>query len=286
VAARTYRLTQQGQITDRYTKAIEQLGADTLDVRLGGVYALERIAVDSKRDHPTVVEVLSAFVRVRTDPAHVEKPTLAEVIASVLTASEQQRHDPLAAAADAKPKPAADIQAALTVLARLPRRQGVSRGDLTGASVAGAILIEAYLPDAELDAINLSDATCGVVNLSGAYLRGADLSRSWLGFSDLSNAQLDRAILSGTRLLYANLSGAQFGSADLSTARLNNADLSRAYLGGANMSGTRLGGADLSRATGLSQDQINEAIGDERTKLPPGYLRRPDTWTGIDTGTF
>lgn len=56
----TYRLTQQGQLTDRYTKAIAQLGDDKLDIRLGGIYALERIAVDSKRDHPTIVEVLSA----------------------------------------------------------------------------------------------------------------------------------------------------------------------------------------------------------------------------------
>jgi hypothetical protein len=60
IATRTYWLTQQGQITDRYTKAIEQLGSDKLDVRLGGIYALERIATDSQRDHPTVVEVLSA----------------------------------------------------------------------------------------------------------------------------------------------------------------------------------------------------------------------------------
>ena len=43
IATRTYRLTQQGQITDRYTRAIEQLGSDKLDVRLGGIYALERI---------------------------------------------------------------------------------------------------------------------------------------------------------------------------------------------------------------------------------------------------
>jgi hypothetical protein len=42
VTVRTYRLTQQGQITDRYTKAIEQLGAEKLEVRLGGIYALGR----------------------------------------------------------------------------------------------------------------------------------------------------------------------------------------------------------------------------------------------------
>jgi hypothetical protein len=57
------QVAEQGQLTERYTKAIEQLGSDKLDVRLGGIYALERIAADSERDHPTVVEVLSAFVR-------------------------------------------------------------------------------------------------------------------------------------------------------------------------------------------------------------------------------
>ena len=50
-------------MTDRYTKAIEQLGSDKLDVRIGGIYALERIARDSARDHPAVMEVLTTFIR-------------------------------------------------------------------------------------------------------------------------------------------------------------------------------------------------------------------------------
>ncbi len=56
LARRTYELTEQGQATDRYIKAIEQLGSDKLDVRIGGIYALERVARDSARDHPTVME--------------------------------------------------------------------------------------------------------------------------------------------------------------------------------------------------------------------------------------
>jgi hypothetical protein len=47
ITARTFEVTEQGQITERYSKAIEQLGADKLDVRLGAIYALERIATDS-----------------------------------------------------------------------------------------------------------------------------------------------------------------------------------------------------------------------------------------------
>ena len=56
-------LSREGQVTDRYTKAIEQLGSDELDVPIGGIYALERVARDSARDHPTAMEVLTAFIR-------------------------------------------------------------------------------------------------------------------------------------------------------------------------------------------------------------------------------
>ena len=60
---RAVELTEQGQVTDRYSKAIEQLGSVGLDVRIGGIYALERVARDSAKDHPTVMEVLTAFIR-------------------------------------------------------------------------------------------------------------------------------------------------------------------------------------------------------------------------------
>jgi hypothetical protein len=56
-------------VTDRYTKAIEQFGSDKLDVRVGGTYALERIAHDSARDHPTVMEVCSLRSYVSAHPS-------------------------------------------------------------------------------------------------------------------------------------------------------------------------------------------------------------------------
>ena len=57
--ARNFILSREGQVTDRYTKAIEQLGSNELDVRIGGIYALERVARDSAKDHPTIMEVLA-----------------------------------------------------------------------------------------------------------------------------------------------------------------------------------------------------------------------------------
>ena len=69
--ARNFTLSREGQVTDRYTKAVEQLGSDKIDVRIGGIYALERIARDSARDHPTAMEVLTAFIR---DHSHEQWP--------------------------------------------------------------------------------------------------------------------------------------------------------------------------------------------------------------------
>jgi hypothetical protein len=60
---RQLRIAREGQITERFTRAIDQLGHDHLDVRLGGIYALERIARDSPADRATIGEVLTAFVR-------------------------------------------------------------------------------------------------------------------------------------------------------------------------------------------------------------------------------
>jgi hypothetical protein len=64
--SRNFALSRQGQVTDRYTRAVEQLGSYRIEVRIGGIYALERIARDSKRDHPAVMEVLAAFARVHS----------------------------------------------------------------------------------------------------------------------------------------------------------------------------------------------------------------------------
>ena len=87
-------LSEQGQLTDRFSKAVEQLGTkDSLEVRLGGIYALERIARDSARDQPTIMEVLSAYIR-----EHAPRQMCTSTASST--------------------PPTTDVQAILTVIAR------------------------------------------------------------------------------------------------------------------------------------------------------------------------
>src|SRR5829696_7290864 len=66
---RTLQINREGQITERFTRAIDQLGKtddegnELFEIRLGGIYALERIARESEEDHWPIMEALTAYVR-------------------------------------------------------------------------------------------------------------------------------------------------------------------------------------------------------------------------------
>ncbi|MEL6219541.1 MAG: hypothetical protein AAFR79_13915, partial [Pseudomonadota bacterium] len=50
-AAAQAKTAQRGHITDRFSKAIEQLGSDQMATRLGAIYALEQVARDEVTYH-------------------------------------------------------------------------------------------------------------------------------------------------------------------------------------------------------------------------------------------
>lgn len=67
VSVENLRATQEKQIAERFSKAVEMLGhEENVHIRLGGIYALERIAMDSRKDHYPVMQVLAAFIRTKT----------------------------------------------------------------------------------------------------------------------------------------------------------------------------------------------------------------------------
>ncbi len=154
LSRRTFELTEQGQVTDRYTKAIEQLGSKNPTVRTGGIYALERVARDSARDQYTVMEVLAAFIRDHSR----KQPPRPESGAGVV---------PLRTT-----RP--DLQVAVTVIGR--RNPAITqRIDLTSADLSGADLIGAELSHADLRSTDFSGADLTGVNLAHANLTDAKL---------------------------------------------------------------------------------------------------------------
>jgi uncharacterized protein YjbI with pentapeptide repeats len=238
---KTAALTEQGQVTDRYTKAIDQLGNDKLDVRIGGIYALERIARDSPRDHPTVIEVLAAFVR---DHSHEQWPE---------AAADQPGTDP----PQRKTRP--DMQAAVTVIGRRDRQQDRQNINLSGSDLTGASFEKADLNGVELTGANLTRAWLRGANVFEPLLTGANLTGAWLReakltFAHLYGANFTGANLTGADLSHADLGRADFTRANLTSVNLTEANLTLAKLIDADLDATHLTRANLTRAnlTGTS----------------------------------
>src|SRR4051795_10630245 len=102
------------RITDSFTKAVELLGKPELEVRLGAIYALERIAHESKRDHWPIMETLTAYVRIRLPIQHRGQ----ELSESDESRSSANSADGTAEAKERSRVLPVDIQAVLTVLSR------------------------------------------------------------------------------------------------------------------------------------------------------------------------
>ncbi|KQC35065.1 pentapeptide repeat-containing protein [Frankia sp. ACN1ag] len=248
--AETKRANRDTHVRELYVEAAKLLNdPDNLGVRLAGIYALERIAVDSPPDQRTVVEVLSAFVRTRsTDPALRPPPP----------ADDQEPPEV---------RPAADIRAAVQVLGRLPLLDGVPRCDLNGADLTGP---------ASLAGLTLADA-----DLTEAWLVGADLTEAWLAKAKLTRAVLGAANLTGAVLGGAKLTSAVLVGTDLTRAFLGAADLICAELDGANLTGAVLDKAHLVGARDLTAEQVAAAQGSAETSLPDG-VARPGSWPPYD----
>ena len=251
-------VAEQSLLNERYQKGAEMLGSDILSVRLGGIYALQRLAKEhSAAYHVQIMRLFCAFVRNPTPSGGGEDgqdsegkpprtvPSLREDVQAAMEAigaRREQHHD-------------------------LEREAGF-RLDLHGAK----------LPNAQISALNFSGADFTRANLSDADLKGANLSGAEFFFTKLSVASLEGADLSKAELMHAKLSEAVLCGANLCGADLSRANLPDALLFGANLSKAKLGDTNLTRADlagtptfsaspdpviGLTQSQLDEARADE-----------------------
>lgn len=142
------------------------------------------------------------------------------------------------------------------------------RATFQGMDLAGGDLGRTVLANATFRETDLSDAVLVEARLDGADFRYASLSAA-----DLTGANLGVAQLRHANLRLANLQGATLRGADLSGARLAGAKLAGADFKGATLVGADLADADLSQVENLTQGQVDKAVCDMKTKLPPGVFR-------------
>jgi len=190
-------IDREGQLTSRFTEATTQLGAQlsdgkpNIEVRLGAIYALARIARDSQTDYWPVMEILTAYVRHSAPWREPETQALSK-------SDNGTSH----------PKPRTDIQAILTVLGRsAPGMQKDRRLDqkldLRGTDLRGAEFWDAQLERTDF---------------WGAHLEEAQLWGACLDHAKLVNAHLQGANLKGAQFVEAELTGAFFDGAALQGA--------------------------------------------------------------------
>jgi uncharacterized protein YjbI with pentapeptide repeats len=294
-AYRQLQISREGQVTERFNTAIGHLGKagdDNMDVRLGAIYALERIAKTSEGDREAIAEILTAYVRIhaawRGRQWRGWRP-------SALTSTDNRLQGLRARAPD--------VQAVMTVLGRRVLPPGKTDPLLlTHVDLREAGLIEANLEGADLRGANLERADLRGANLCRAHLEGANLGRAHLETPDpstrirLREEGLIKADLQGADLRWADLEGADLRGAHLRGARLEGANLGRAHLEtpdpstrirlreeglieadleetdlrGANLQGADLGGANLQGAD-LRGANLEGARCNADTVLPTGF---------------
>ena len=189
VAERQADTAQRGLLNERYQKGAEMLGSPTLSVRLGGIYALQRLAQEHPAEyHVQILRLFCAFVR--NPPTRKDGEDGQEAAEETTPLIRTLRED---------------VQAVMGAIGTRRKKHLILEGDarftldLHGSNLSDAILIGANLFGAILMDTNLSGARLMGALLSDALLHEADLSGAKLSLngqnpvSGLTQSQIDKA---------------------------------------------------------------------------------------------
>ena len=239
-------------LTDRETVEITE---PNLEVRLGALYALERISKDSDADHLTVLDIICAYIRENSQA----KPALAPPRADIAAALEiLKRRTPAQRALEAE----AD------------RRPDLRQVDFRRNQLQRVDLQKADLRRAEMEGANLSWAEMEGANLVGAKMEGADLRGAKMEGADLVGAKMKGANLRRAKMEGAYLFGASLNSTSLTQAKLAEAAVSE---------------VELSEEDQIRHEQIVEMFGDGSVRLIrdgaqilPGSPDWPAHWPPVE----
>lgn len=207
-------LAADKQITEVFSKAIEQIGNKSMTVRIGGVLALGRIARQSRKDHWAIMEILTAHLREMSSDKdeQMQFPSSDGPAVSKEDSNSRKSYGVSSLRSEAK---------AIVEVLRLrnseyetdEQRLNLEKANLEGMDLSGADLRRARFIGADLRRAKLSRARLDNADFSGSKLCDADLTEVCLIGTNLIGADLERAILIGVDLrgasTYAiNLSGA------------------------------------------------------------------------------
>lgn len=243
-------LNNERLITERFSKSIEQLGSEKLELRLGGIYALESISKNSPKNYYLpIMEIFTAFVRERSNYYWNEK-------GKSTTLSDKEK------LVFAFPE---DIQAVLKVFRR--RTSSSSNGEQIIFDMSGV-----NLPAANLSEINFEGALFYTANLEQAYLEKANLQKTRLIKANLQDAVLKEANLRSSDLSFANLQKTNLSKANFQGADLEKTDFRNAYMCGLPFQKSAC--ADFRGAKNLTIQQIKSARNWQEAHYDPDFNKQ------------
>ena len=212
---------------ERYQKGAEMLGSEVMSVRLGGIYALHRLA----REHPDeyhiqVTGVLCAFLR---HPIKVQERESA-VETEIVLASQ-------------------DVQAIISAISdRDSGRIALERAskfqlDLSGADLSKVIVFQGDLSSAQAPNSNFSDVAFWGTNLSNSIFWHSDFSDIlFVDEVNVSDSQLIDVNLKGAKIFQADFTNTIFAKVNMTDAILWRVNFSEATFLRVNLSGADLSG--------------------------------------------
>ena len=224
-AQRQADIAQQSLLNERYERGAEMLGSPVLSVRLGGIYALRRLAEEHPEQyHIQIMELFCAFLRNPTSSDESRDRENGQTLPPQ-TASPVRE----------------DVQVVLTTVGGrtevgldIEKETGTFRLDLHNADLSRVHLPGANLTYANLGGADMRGAYLVDTNLSHVYLQGAQLERVNLINANFSQARMRSANLGGVLGQTTDFSGANFGG-NLSDADFQWADFSGANIGISNL---------------------------------------------------
>jgi uncharacterized protein YjbI with pentapeptide repeats len=311
---RNVLVAEDKQVTERFSKAVEMLSNEnSLYIRLGGIYALERIAKDSDKEYWQIIEIFTAFVRERTRLIDEQEPYEYKDYYEEFNRENSDDYsnyedEPEWDGITCIPKPnyihpcPTDIQAILTALGRrikthehgkqhqlnLSRtdlRGIIFTGDFSGINLEGSNLQWTEFKNVEMIRANLTRANLESAKFEGANLQGADLEGAQMHWAKFISTSFSEANLKDVDFEETSFQRSSLSQADLAKSNFSKAKFcrdTRETLESANLKEVSFSGVDLSEISLKSVKNADlKSVNFSKADLRRADLTRLDL-TGAD----
>ena len=249
--------------SEDYGRSVSMLGNSSASVKQSGVYSLRNLVRGNNHLYKAILRVIASFAR--TQSMEIIRSEILAKDESVSTVVDVERIRKIAGEKSMPP----DVEAAITMIKEI-----INEGESEFEKIVKDCGLGEY-----------------TIDLSNSILLNGALSRTSVKKANFSQSKIFGFDFRGTDFSDANLVAAHFENCSFVGCNFERAEMGEVRIvvpecpeenpfEGANFKGAEIHGADLKSAYGITELQINGAIGDADTKLPRGF-KQPDHWDGV-----